>query len=403
MREVAAYNVAFFCAPFFGHFNPTLGLVRALTDLGIQVDYYSWDKFADQIKEAGGTYHRIPVEGVLEIDRGKPLTLEVSNVVLKDSLTVAEVLLPKVQNKSYDFLIYDYFTFWGRLIHSILNIPRVITYPLFVQHRLTVLLSSHEFRRHLKRAKYTAQLLAQFEQQSEEISKKFPIGTIKPKDLYRDIEADLSIVYTTRKLQPFAGKFNSSYHFVGPSFGDRNIPEPSIPIDSDRRLIYISLGTVFVDNLNLINTLIKSFSETPYQIIISFGMADAPQFANLPAHIEVHKSVNPFQVLRHASVFINHAGFNSVMESIWFNVPMICFPRTGDQMLNARIVARKRLGLIGMDHFSPSKILKMSRRLISNNAEYRARSARFSRAFKPYESGKIAARIIYDFMTEKLS
>jgi UDP:flavonoid glycosyltransferase YjiC (YdhE family) len=40
-------------------------------------------------------------------------------------------------------------------------------------------------------------------------------------------------------------------------------------------------------------------------------------------------------ILKRASLFITHAGMNSVSESIQYGVPLICVPQYGDQPLVA--------------------------------------------------------------------
>ncbi|CAM0948446.1 unnamed protein product [Alopecurus aequalis] len=54
------------------------------------------------------------------------------------------------------------------------------------------------------------------------------------------------------------------------------------------------------------------------------------------------------EVLSHAAVggFLTHCGWNSVLESMWAGVPMLCFPLLTDQLTNRRLVAREwRVGL----------------------------------------------------------
>ncbi len=49
-------KIAFFCIPAYGHTNPTLGIVRKLTDLGHQVFYFSFEAFRDKIENAGAQF-----------------------------------------------------------------------------------------------------------------------------------------------------------------------------------------------------------------------------------------------------------------------------------------------------------------------------------------------------------
>jgi UDP:flavonoid glycosyltransferase YjiC (YdhE family) len=39
-------------------------------------------------------------------------------------------------------------------------------------------------------------------------------------------------------------------------------------------------------------------------------------------------------VLKHASVFITHAGMGGAVESLWFGVPTVVIPRAVDQFAN---------------------------------------------------------------------
>ena len=49
-------KIAWFCIPAHGHTNPTLGLVKELTQAGHQVFYFSFEMFREKIEAAGARF-----------------------------------------------------------------------------------------------------------------------------------------------------------------------------------------------------------------------------------------------------------------------------------------------------------------------------------------------------------
>ncbi|CAN6477369.1 unnamed protein product [Victoria cruziana] len=61
----------------------------------------------------------------------------------------------------------------------------------------------------------------------------------------------------------------------------------------------------------------------------------------------VNRWVQQEAVLAHPAVggFVNHCGWNSVMEAVWHGVPIFSWPLTADQMLNATVVEKSGGGV----------------------------------------------------------
>ncbi|MBQ1347860.1 MAG: hypothetical protein IIY58_00670, partial [Aeriscardovia sp.] len=49
-------RIAWFCIPAHGHTNPTLGVVKELTQAGHEVFYFSFADFQEEIEQAGATF-----------------------------------------------------------------------------------------------------------------------------------------------------------------------------------------------------------------------------------------------------------------------------------------------------------------------------------------------------------
>uniref|UniRef100_A0A183BZ58 glucuronosyltransferase n=1 Tax=Globodera pallida TaxID=36090 RepID=A0A183BZ58_GLOPA len=54
------------------------------------------------------------------------------------------------------------------------------------------------------------------------------------------------------------------------------------------------------------------------------------------------------EILAHPKTmaFVSHCGMNSVLESTYYGVPMVCVPFFGDQYYNSESLARQKIGLV---------------------------------------------------------
>lgn len=116
---------------------------------------------------------------------------------------------------------------------------------------------------------------------------------------------------------------------------------------------YISFGTMLTPPPSELGALAEALEEKQIPYLWSFR--DNTKRHLLQHFFERTSSIGKVvewapqvQVLAHSSVglFITHAGWNSVVESMMAGVPMICRPFFGDQMINTRRVAEDwRIGV----------------------------------------------------------
>merc|ERR1711988_993485 len=67
------------------------------------------------------------------------------------------------------------------------------------------------------------------------------------------------------------------------------------------------------------------------------GGDEEEKLAHLPRNMTLRTSVQQVEMLsNHVHVFVTHAGFNSLQESLIAKVPMIAVPQAVDQPANAR-------------------------------------------------------------------
>ncbi len=117
----------------------------------------------------------------------------------------------------------------------------------------------------------------------------------------------------------------------------------SPPEPDERKLIYLSLGSLGSADLELMQRLVQLLADTPHRYVVSRG----------PRHDEYELADNMIgeeflpqtSVLPHVDAVITHGGNNTVTECMWFGKPMLVLPIFWDQHDNAQRVHETGYGL----------------------------------------------------------
>ena len=181
-------------------------------------------------------------------------------------------------------------------------------------------------------------------------------------------KGELNIVYTTRSFNGDEGIHEPEYLFTGPSI-DRlqETSDMDFSVIGDRKLIYISLGSVNTDFIDFYITCIQAFSNTDYYVCMSIGnKCKESQLGEIPPNFLVKSFLPQIEILRRADVFISHAGFNSVNEALCFGVPMLALPQVNDQHMVAKRVTSMHLGMTeSMKELSPELLRSKTETLVT--------------------------------------
>jgi MGT family glycosyltransferase len=110
-------------------------------------------------------------------------------------------------------------------------------------------------------------------------------------------------------------------------------------------VLFISLGTAFNDRPDFFRMCLQAFGDGAWQVAMAVGdRVDAGALGPVPGNVEVRPYFPQLAVLRHADVFVSHAGMNSTMESLYHAVPLVTVPQMPEQEANARRVEELGLG-----------------------------------------------------------
>ena len=335
-------KVAVFCIPAHGHTNPMLPVVRELSLRGDEVRFYSFSEFQEKIERTGATFvccdKYLPELSTKEEENLKKVsTTEMTIQDIKITAAMDEFLHGEFTSFEPDVVYTDSVCFWGKLNAWKYDVPMVVSTSTFAFNQMSSTYMKNT-------PKEMAGLIFGLPRVSRELNKLKAYG-YKVKGLFSLIQSDNqtdSVVYTSKKFQPYLESFSDHYIFVGPSL--------LTDIEPDKRnirpLVYISLGTVINDRPDFYGKCIEAFKDQNIDVIISCGKSvDIASFGKLPENIKIEPYVDQLKVLSKADVFVTHCGMNSVSESLFMATPMVLYAQTNEQEAVARRVREIGAGI----------------------------------------------------------
>lgn len=382
-------KIACFCIPAHGHTNPMLPVVAELVGRGNVVRFYSFSEFEKKIRDTGAEF--ISCDGFLpeltkkqEAGLKKVSTTEMTIQDIRATIRMNDFLDREFQSFQPDVVYTDSVCFWGKLNAWKHHVPMVVSTSTFAFNQM----SSKYMKSSLREL---ADLILGLPRMSGELKKLKPYG-YHVKGILSLVQSDNdtdSIVYTSRRFQPYAESFSDHYAFVGPSVFSKALPEK----EKERPLIYISMGTVINDRPDFYNKCIDALKSLNVDVIISCGNAiNREELGILPENIQVRPYVDQLAVLAGADVFITHCGMNSVSESLYMAAPMILYPQTREQHAVARRVTEIDAGIMLQD--DSSRGIRAAVQEILNNKAYSDAAVECSADFRACLGAAGAAEFI---------
>ena len=367
-------KIAWFCIPAHGHTNPTLGLVKTLTEAGHQIWYFSFEEFREKIERAGATFigcdgYDFEMEDKDNADRVGKDKVFATELLVSSTLALDEMTTRVIGEIRPDVVVSDSVAFWGKLAAMKHGLPYVSSTTTFAFNRYSakymqesawdiarMLMAMPRINKQLKRLR----------------EKGYPVKSLL--DIVQNDNDTNTIVYTSKYFQPCSDTFSDRYHFIGPSI--RPVTDPIEK--TSEKTIYISMGTVN-QNRQFYRNCINVLAPTGWQVIISMG-TNKDHFDDLPDNIQVYESVDQMAVLSIADAFITHCGMNSASEGLYYGVPLVLFPQTPGQNAVAKRVEELGAG-VRLKSISEEDVLDALTKVI-NEPQYKAGAERISDSFK---------------------
>lgn len=360
-------KIVFFSIPAHGHTNPTIPVVSELVRRGHEVLYYSFDEFKEKIEAAGAKFiscdkYLPPIsEEELERKAGKDFAALIEMVV-DTTIALDDKVCSELRDFQPDCIVSDSVCFWGKLFAEKLGINYICSTTTFAFNQHTAKLMKRSFKELIKMMTGMPRINKKIQELRAHGYKVDNFISIIQNDNKTD-----TIVYTSKQFQPMAETFSDKYAFVGPSIRK---PSEKVNKENNRKLIYISLGTVLNQNKDFYNNCIKAFTDSDYDIVMSVGeKTDITSIGHKPDNFTVKKSVDQIAILRCADAFITHCGMNSVNESLYHGVPMVLYPLHSEQRVVANRAAELGAGVI-LKGSKPKQLVKAVTELLGKKKYY---------------------------------
>lgn len=372
-------NILFINLPFSGHIIPTLGLVEELQERNNHVTYLLTYDWKYKVLETGAEF--------VGYQNDKKLSGQ-----MKNAYNAAVNLIPK-----FDLIIYEQFFFLGKHLAEKYNKPAV---------RIFTSLASNE--KLMKEYVNAGGMFSVF--RSKWICKNWTKGVAKGIELKTDCwlkeiiqnPTDFNLIYTIKEFQPFAEDFSDEhFKFIGPSIYQRNQSNSFMLPQSERPLIYISLGTIVNKAKSFYKKCIKAFQHENVIVVMSIGNSvKANSLGTIPNNFHIYSFVPQLEVLKKADVFITHGGLNSVTEALYYGVPMIVIPFMTDQPVNAKQIEDLHLGIkLEYKHIT-SELLRDTTLSILDNTPMLKSVSDIQKKMKASGGNKYGAELIMEYYDE---
>jgi len=367
-------RIAWFCIPAHGHTNPTLALVRALTDAGHEVYYFSFEMFRQKLEAAGARFvscdgYDFEMEDKENADRVGKDKAFASELLVSSTLALDDMVAERIREIKPDLIVSDSVAFWGKLTAMKYGIPYVSSTTTFAFNRYSAAYMRHGVGETIKMLATMPKINRQIQRLRD---KGYPVKGFL--DIVQNDNETNTIVYTSKYFQPRSETFSEKYHFIGPSI--RPIEHPFQK--TAEKTVYLSMGTVN-QNPAFYRNCIDVLREMDCQVIVSMG-TNPERFDDLPERIEVYESVDQMAVLSIADAFLTHCGMNSASEGLYFRVPLVLFPQTPEQGAVAK--RTEELGA-GVRLRSTSKSdIAAALHAVLNEPKYRENASKVSDSFR---------------------
>lgn len=375
----------FFNIPAQGHINPSLPLVTELVRRGHDITYFLTENNRNKIEKTGAKFH--PYSTVKDdyfdapgLDGTRPqyaayTLMNTTREILPELLDYSGAAKP-------DYILYDTMCPWGYMVAKTLGLPAVVSMSLMFQV-MRSLLNPTAMRFVFSTLTTDFDKGMEANRRSKALGKQYGVPPLSMMSIL-NAPGELMISYTSKLFQAYAHTLPDNVRFVGRILEDAPADGGFLADQiKGRKVIYASLGSLINENKAFFDACIEAFGGSEFFVIISTGNGIAPEaFGKVPSNISIHNWVPQLEVLKHVSLFITHAGLGSVLDGLYFGVPLLLVPQQEEQSLTAMRVVDLKAGLMLKKSDVNAATIRSRADQLLNDGRYKAEAKRIGDSFR---------------------
>lgn len=180
--------------------------------------------------------------------------------------------------------------------------------------------------------------------------KNFPIYTHHQLDPM----TEFTLIFSSEKFQPVSSFYeNRKYLIIKPEKSvfkiEENIDDKLIKfIESYKKIIYISSGSFVTQSYYYYKNFVNALSKFNIGVVMAVGKFSEPLNnyirENKINNIYISSFIPQKFILSKTDVFITSGGHNSILEAIYYKVPMLITPISSEQRMNGLLLEELGIG-----------------------------------------------------------
>ena len=385
-------KIIFFSTPAYGHLMPEFSVIKRLVEEGYVIDWYCSKKYEDFVKKSGANFIEYKIDFDNEYNVAN-LTENFYNLLEGISNISRQAYLMYI-NENYDdvdLILYDSMAVFAKNIARKLKKKSVCFSSMIAYNPLVFTFSNMLFPSVKLFINYGKDIFKLIKEEKK-FRKENGIIKFNLLDMFVN-KGDMTLVFTPKEIQPFAFSFPKDVKFVGTTIKDRlKFKDETYNEEYD---VYVSFGSVFTDNIKVINQIMEDKYFDDKKLLINIG---SMEMKSRKKNIQFIHYTNQVELLKHCKVFINQGGLNSIYESIYNKTPQISIPIQEEQRMNAKIIAKKKLGLY-LRKYDGDHVKKFLEK-INDDKKYKANIKKYYEIINKYDGTKLSVDYIKELMEE---